>query len=69
MGQLAEEVPQVGVDLEGEGVQSLGAVEGHRRHAVRDVEPEVFPLVGEPRGGAERTHADVAQLIRTPATR
>src|SRR5690606_9228209 len=48
MRQLGEEVPQVGVHVEGEGVETVGPVEGHGGDAVGDAEVEVVPRLGEP---------------------
>ena len=47
--QLGEQVAQVGVALEGQRVQLLGPVQGHRGDAVGDREVEVLPVVGDPR--------------------
>ncbi len=57
MRQLGEEVAQVGVDVEGEGVESFGPVERDGRHAFVDLEGEVLPGPGEPGRGAEGAHA------------
>ena len=56
VGQLGEQVAQVGVALEGQRVQLLGPVEGHRGDAVGDGEVEVLPVVGDPGAGAVTRH-------------
>jgi hypothetical protein len=47
MLQLGEEVPQVGIDLEGEGVEALGSGERDRPHPLVDLESEVIPSWSE----------------------
>src|SRR5215203_5788347 len=54
--ELGEEVAEVGVHVEGEGVELVRPGERHGRDAVLDREVEVLPLFGERRGGAERAH-------------
>jgi hypothetical protein len=54
--QLGQEVAEVGVALEGERVQLLGPVEGHRGDPVGDGEVEVLPLLGEPGARAVPRH-------------
>jgi len=57
-GQLGEQVAQVGVGAEGEGVEFLGAGEGDGGHAGGgDVEAEVLPGGGAGGRAGEGTHA------------
>src|SRR5262249_38162746 len=57
VGQLGDQVAQVGVALEGQRVQLLRAVEGDGGDAVLHLEVEVLPLLRERRRSAERAHA------------
>ena len=59
--QLGEQVAEVGVGLEGERVELLGPVEGHRRDAVGDGEVEVLPVVGD--AGTRAVTRHVVPLI------
>ena len=56
MLDLPEQVPQVCIDLEGEGIELVGAVEGDRSHTVFHLEPEVLPAFGEACRGAKWAH-------------
>jgi hypothetical protein len=53
VGQLGEQVAEVGVDLEGERVQPLRAVEGDGDDAAVLPVAEVPPALGEARRGAK----------------
>ena len=53
---LPEQVPQVCVDVESEGIELVGAVEGDRPHTVCHLEPEVLPAVGEACRSAKWAH-------------
>ena len=45
--QLEDEVAQIGIALEGQRVELLGAVQGHRGDSVDHREAEVLPVVGD----------------------
>src|SRR5690606_4720189 len=56
MWQLGEEAAQVGVHAEGQCIEPLGPIEGHRGHALVDLEGEVLPGPGEPGRRPEGAH-------------
>src|SRR5690606_839184 len=56
MLDLGEQVAQVGVDVEGECVETVGAVQGHRGHPVVDGESEVVPALSEAGRCSMRAH-------------
>lgn len=55
-GEFGEQVAQVGVGAEGEGVELLGAGEGDGGHTVGDLAPQMPPVGGVGGGAGEGTH-------------